>query len=83
MVDAKGRKSKLLPVGLCFVVVGIALSLFLYNYAWSAEFEGESTVAVLLLISAVMALLVPVGIILAVIGLVRNKRARREGSGAS
>jgi hypothetical protein len=83
MVDAKGRKSKLLPIGSSLALAGFVLSLAVYKYAWSAEFEGESTLAILLLLSAVLALLVPVGIVLAVIGLVRNKRARREGPGAS
>jgi hypothetical protein len=77
------KKSKLLPVGLIFVIGGGILSFLVSKYAWSAEFEGESTLAILLLVSAVLALLVPVGIVLAVVGLIRNRRAKREGSTGS
>jgi len=76
MVQGTGGKSKMLPVGLSLLVGGLVLSPLVYRYAWAGEFDGESTVAVLLLLAALLALLVPVGIVLAVIGLVRNRKAK-------
>lgn len=80
MVDKKQRTSKMLPVGLVLIGAGILLPILITKYAWSTEFEGESTLGLLLIFSVVLVILVPIGLVLAIIGVIRKKRARKQGA---
>ena len=74
------QKSKLLPIGVVFILIGLILPFVTYKLAWSLEFEGESTMAILLIVAGVLALLLPVGIILAIVGFIKNRKAAREAA---
>jgi hypothetical protein len=75
MESVKARKSKLLPVGICFSILGVLLPIVIGKLAWSLEFEGESTRAIFLLLAAALAILLPLGVIFIIVGIIKNRKA--------
>jgi hypothetical protein len=80
MVNSAAKKSKMLPVGIWLSILGIVLPIVVSKLAWSIEFDIESARGLLLILAGVLALLLPVGIVLIIIGVVRNKKARSESA---
>ena len=78
MTETKTNRSKLFPLGIWFIIIGFILPIVIVKMAWGMEFEGESTRAVLLLISAVVGLLFPLGIIFTIVGFVKNRKASKQ-----
>ena len=81
MANSAVAKSKMLPVGIWFLVLGIILPIITTKLAWSIEFDIESARGLLLMLAGLLALLVPVGLVLIIIGIIRNKRARSGSAG--
>ena len=78
MTETKANRSKLFPLGIWFIIIGLVLPIVVVKLAWGMEFEGESTRAVLLLISAVLGLLFPLGIIFTIVGFIKNRKTARQ-----